>query len=280
MIYIVLRFYSRFIIRLFIKRIDITGIELLPPEGSVFLASTHPNSFIDGMIINSMIDRPAWILARGDAFKEGFVKWFLMQIKLFPIYRLSEGRENLGKNDETFAQVLTFLRKEEAVLIFAEGLCTNQSELLPLKKGLPRMLLSGWLNELPVPVLPVGLTYNQFNGFGKLAGSGKYVNLNFGEVIVPADFERVANDNYFMRSFNDLLSERLEKILSWKFDTSKPASKWYYYAGWAINWPWYFLVQFVAKQLTKGTVHRDSVTLVLLIFTLPIYWGILLAILT
>lgn len=274
MIYTVLHAYCRFIIRLFIKRIDITGKEHVPATGSVFLASTHPNSFLDGIVINSMLDRPVWSLARGDAFKAGFVTWFLTQIKLFPIYRMSEGKENLAKNDETFAQVQTFLKKEEAVLIFAEGLCINQTKLLPLKKGLPRMLLSGWMSGLPVPVVPIGLTYNHFVGFGKS------VNLNFGESILPTDFERVENDNIFMRSFNDMLSAHLERLLSWKFETSKPATKWYYYLGWAINWPWYFLVQFIAKILTKGTVHRDSVTFGLLAFTLPIYWGILLAILT
>lgn len=272
MIYRILHFYCRFIIRLYIKRINITGQHHVPASGSVLLASTHPNSFLDAIIINLMLDRPVWSLARGDVFKKKWAAWMVTQVKMFPIYRISEGRENLVKNDETFLQVQKLLNKEEQVLIFAEGLCANQTKLLPLKKGLPRMLLTGWANDLPVPVIPIGLTYNDFDGFEK------HVNLNFGEAITPTDFDEVEANNVFLRKFNELLTERLKPLLSWDFDLSKKADKSYYYLGWAINFPWYLLIQFIAKKLTKGTVHYDSVTFGMLSFTLPIYWGVLIAI--
>lgn len=255
------------------KRINITGQHHVPKNGSVFLASTHPNSFLDAIIINLMLDRPVWSLARGDVFKKKWAAWMVTQVNMFPIYRISEGRENLIKNDETFLQVQRLLNKEEQVLIFAEGLCANQTKLLPLKKGLPRMLITGWQHDIPVPVIPIGLTYNDFDGFEK------HANLNFGESILPAEFDDIQTESVFLRNFNELLSERIQSLLSWDFDLTKKADKPYYYLGWVVNFPWYLLIQFISKRLTKGTVHYDSVTFGILAFTLPIYWGILIAIL-
>lgn len=190
-----------------------------------------------------------------------------------PIYRMSEGRENLSKNDYTFDKVHQLLKEGEQVLVFTEGLCTNQTKLLPLKKGTGRMVKLAWDEGIDTIVFPVGLTYSNFDKIEKT------VNINFGDAIPPADFKG-KSDGIFLRNFNDVLKEKLQGLLSWEFKPGTFSDNPIYYIGWVINFPWYLLTRSVTNKLTKGTVHTDSVYFAFLIFTLPIYWGILIAILT
>lgn len=234
------------------------------------MAATHPNSFLDAIIINLILDRPVWSLARGDVFRKKWARWLVTQINMFPIYRLSEGRENMIKNDQTFEQVKKFMLEKEQVLIFSEGLCANQTKLLPLKKGTGRMVQIAWEEDIEVAVIPVGITYNHLKGFEKMA------NLNFGTPIEKHEIPEIKSGT-FLREFNDILEKRLNALLSWRFKPKKfgEVNSPLYYVGWAINFPWYFLIKFISKTLTKGTVHYDSVTFGILAFTLPIYWLIL-----
>jgi hypothetical protein len=50
---------------------------------------------------------PLFSLARGDAFKNNFFAYLLYQLKLLPVYRVSEGVENLKKT----IKPLNFVKK-------------------------------------------------------------------------------------------------------------------------------------------------------------------------
>lgn len=269
MIYRILHTYCLLIVRLFIKKINLSGIEKVPKKGSVIFAGTHPNSFLDGMIMSLVFYRPVWSLSRGDAFKNNWVRWFMTSVKLIPIYRLSEGRENLFRNSDTFDQVHALLKKGEQVLVFTEGLCTNQTKLLPLKKGTGRMVQAAWNEGIDTVVFPVGISYSNFDKIEKT------VNINFGDVLTSKDFKEEPS-GVFLRKFNDVLKVKLESLLSWEFRPSSFVDNPLYYIGWVFNFPWYFLIRFITNKLTKGTVFVDSVYFALLIFTLPIYWVILI----
>ena len=59
---------------------------------------------------------------------------------MLPVYRPSEGVENLSENYKTFDTCIELFKRGEIVLIFSEGLCVNEWHLRPLKKeqqGLP-----------------------------------------------------------------------------------------------------------------------------------------------
>lgn len=270
MIYKLLHPIAHFIFLPFVlKLLRVKGLENLPKKGPVLLACTHPNSFFDAIIICGLLSRPVWSLARGDVFKKKWADTLLRQTNILPIYRLSEGKENLGKNDETFDAVQYLLGKDQVVLIFSEGLCVNQQELLPLKKGTGRLVQMAWEGGSEVQIVPIGLSYNHFGSFNKL------VNMSIGQPIKKADFDGVPTGGSFLRKFNDTLKERLESLLSWQFDTPSFFKNPLYYIGWVINFPVYLLASAISKKLTKGTVHFDSVTFGIVFFLMPIYWLIL-----
>src|SRR5689334_1434347 len=108
------------------RKVIINRPEVLKMEGPLLLACNHPNSFLDGVVLTTLFDHPVYSLARGDAFRKGLVDRILRRIRLLPVYRTSEGVENLEHNYTTFAACQDSFRKKGIVLIFSEGLCENE----------------------------------------------------------------------------------------------------------------------------------------------------------
>lgn len=166
MIYYFFKLIGRIALRVYFRRIFINGLENLPKNKPVLLAVNHPNSVIDALICGCLLPRQVHFLARGDAFKKGFVKWFLWQMRVIPIFRKSEG--NLDKNEETFTRCNQLLSQNKVILIFPEGICVSEKRLrLPLKKGMARIAF-GAVEEyegLDLQIVPVGLNYTYFHKY-------------------------------------------------------------------------------------------------------------------
>jgi 1-acyl-sn-glycerol-3-phosphate acyltransferase len=179
---------------------------LFKAKGPLLLASNHPNGFLDALILGSLFHQPVHFLARGDAFRNPLIRRLLIALQLIPIYRLSEGKENLGLNEASFNKCQQILDAGGIVLIFAEGACQNQWTLRPMKKGTARITVAA-INE-PGPrafiqVLPVTLNYNSFSNMGKT------VLIHFGETISKKDLLSAGTEREKMHLFNSLLADRL-----------------------------------------------------------------------
>lgn len=272
MLYGFLKVYVGFILKFFVKDLKISGMENIPADRAVMFASFHPNSFLDAILLDCIVDRPIWSLARGDAFKRAWVRDLLHKLCMMPIYRISEGKENLDKNDETFEKCSEVFRTKGQVLIFSEGLCTNQTQLLPLKKGTARLALQTWNAGIDVTVVPTALNYDQFTS------TGKKIVLNFEAPIRKEDFADHQVSGANVLQFNQKLKESLERAVTrdFSFFTWRQV---FYYLTFLVNFPLYLLLGAVIRPKTRGTVFFDSIYLAVLIFALPIYWLIVFAVL-
>jgi 1-acyl-sn-glycerol-3-phosphate acyltransferase len=269
MIYYVLRAYCQLVLLFLIKKIRIEGLSKMRKSGPVMIASNHPNSFLDAIIINCLVTRPVWSLARGDAFKNSFARKFLSKIYMMPIYRISEGKEYLGKNDETFAKCYEIFKNDGVVLIFSEGLCTNQTELLPLKKGTGRLAQQTWETGLDLKIVPMALSYDQYKSFGKKVSL--VVDEAYGEEVI----EKNSQEGFFLKAFNQVLSDKLRPMLTRVFDTHSFKYNPFYYLGWLLHFPLYGLGIAIISQKTKKSVFFDSFMFGFLILSLPLYWLLL-----
>lgn len=269
MLYDIIRVFSPFLLKFFIKRIEFTGLENIPKSGAVLLASNHFNSFFDAVVLCGHYERRIWSLARGDVFKKPWAKKALTSLYMMPMYRLSEGKEYLGDNDDTFKKCIDLFRQGEIVLIFSEGLCTNQTKLLPLKKGTGRLAQKAWTDNMDVKVIPVAITYNNFNKFGKL------VKVNIGPALQKDELMQEEGEGLFLKEFNRILSDKLNKLL--EVSLPKP-SFWknpFYYIGLVVNFPINALATTLSRKLTRGSVFFDSITAGIIMFILPVYWLLL-----
>ena len=250
-------------------------------KGPLLLAFNHPNSFLDAIIIDIFFDEPVWSLARGDAFKGNLVKKILYGVKILPVYRTSEGVENLSENYKTFNDCIAIFKNNGLVQIFSEGKCVNEWHLRPLKKGTARLAIQAWEQNIPLEVLPLGINYSSFERFGK------NVFVHFGEPITVKDIDLNASDGIRNQTFNAKLQKQLEQLvyeipsedkevqekrlarrpgLLEKILLSIPAL-----IGFIVNAPLYIPIKNFVKKKAGGTGHYDSVMLGVLLITYPIY---------
>lgn len=281
MLYRILKVIARPALRLFCRKIIINHPRLLQEKGPLLLACNHPNSFLDSIILDLLFEEPIWSLARGDAFRKPFFARLLHRLKILPVYRTSEGVENLSENYKTFEACLLIFKKQGVVTIFSEGKCINEWHLRPLKKGTARLAIKAWEEGIPLRVLPVGINYHSFTRFGKV------VRLNFGEMIRSEDIDLSAPDGLRNQAFNELLRKQLEQlvyeipkeavtqrkeIFSVPVSTLKKALLMIPAAlGWLLHWPLYFPVKRFVWKRTKDNDHYDSVMFGLLLLSYPIY---------
>jgi 1-acyl-sn-glycerol-3-phosphate acyltransferase len=68
MLYSVLKVIVRLAAKIFCRKIIINNPELLKEKGPMILACSHPNSFLDAVLMDILFEKPIWSLTRGDAF--------------------------------------------------------------------------------------------------------------------------------------------------------------------------------------------------------------------
>jgi len=268
-------------IRIFCRKIIINKPELLKMKGPLLLASNHPNSFLDSVILDTLFEQPVWSLARGDVFKKPFYIKLLTALKILPVYRTSEGVENLAENYKTFDACIDIFRKNGLVTIFSEGKCINEWRLRPLKKGTARLAFKAWEENIPLKVLPVGINYSSFHRFGK------NIFLNFGNSIEKNDFNPGDPDGLQHQSFNHKLQRELgelvfeipkndkllqiEKLEIAPMSAQKILLALPAFLGWLIHLPLYLPVKKFTWKRTHDNDHFDSVMTGLLLFAYPFY---------
>lgn len=281
MLYAALKIIGQPAIRIFCKRVDIDDPSFLREKGPLLLAANHPNSFLDAIILDLYFEMPIYSLARGDAFYSSSVTRILTALKILPVYRTSEGVENLSDNYKTFDSCLDLFRKNGVVLMFSEGKCINEWHLRPLKKGTARLAIKAWEEGIPLKVLPVALNYDSFDKLGKT------VIIRFRKMIHKEDIPFDQPDGQRNNAFNQLLRAELEKGVfeidkqdeekrEALFETKSPVWKKIVLAvpallGWLTHAPLYLPLRAWARKKYLRSDHYDSVMMGLLLLAYPVY---------
>ena len=281
MLYSVLKIIVRLAARIFCRKIIINNRELLKEKGPMILACSHPNSFLDAVLMDILFEQPVWSLTRGDAFLNKRVTRLFYKLKMLPVYRPSEGVENLSENYKTFDSCIDLFTKNEIVLIFSEGLCVNEWHLRPLKKGTARLAYKCQQENIPLKILPIGINYSSFQRFGK------NLFVNFGTIFTANDFDKNLSDGAWKQVFNNKLEQELHPLvfeiekedkkrqkelleikpsLFTKILLAIPAA-----IGWFIHAPLYLPIKYWVNKKYIDTGHVDAMQIVLPIFIYPFY---------
>lgn len=264
MFYKLLKRYIQFILLFYCKKISIHNKAALNTKGPLLLVANHPNSFFDAIVIGALFKKPVHFLARGDAFTKPFHRKLLKMVNAIPVYRLSEGKENLHLNNNAFSVVNQLWEQNAIVLIFIEGICKLTHELQPFKKGAARMLYTACENNLNVQALPVGLGYSSFN---KTPFS---INLHLGDLWINNDDSTQKGLPNFASAFNSQMFNSLKPLI--EIPNQVESSNWFKQLLFILHFPLIKILGFIAFKLTKGTVFYHSVLFALWIVCIPIYW--------
>lgn len=266
-----------FALRIYCRSIRVVNPPALATPGPLIVIANHPNSFLDAIIIGSRFDRPVHFLARGDAFTKSWHNRLLRMMNMIPVYRMSEGRENLPLNQEAFEACRQILARGGTVLIFIEGICINSHELQPFKKGAARIAME----NAAVPglqVLPVGIAYSA------LRQTGSIVQLAVGSAITVNSLLPYGDEAKDYRYFNDELYPVLASLIRRPRAEKPPRNllSWllspFAALGYLLHAPLYFLLRAIIRGKTSGTVFYDSVMFAALLLVYPIFMLLIIAV--
>lgn len=288
MLYSFVKIIARLALPIYCRDIEINRKELLKHKGPLLLAANHPNSFLDAIILCTLFDGTVYSLARGDAFKNKLAARFLMLFKMFPVYRFSEGVENMDENYKTFDQCKELFKKNGIVLIFSEGRCINEWHLRPLKKGTARLAISSWQHGIDLKVLPVAINYSSFKKFGK------NIKLSFGHIITREHIDYHDSHGNAIKQFNETLRPELSKhVFEIENDDSTALHKKFFItqpllnrillfipaiAGLIIHAPLFYFTKWLGNSLIKEDSHDDAKLIAFLFILYPAYLLLLLVI--
>ncbi len=266
--YFLIKLPIRLALRIFCANREIIHPEHLRQKGPLLLIANHPNSFLDAIIIAAHFKEPIHFLARGDAFRKPWHNRLLRLLHMIPIYRISEGRENLHKNEYAIERSAELLQQNQIVLIFIEGICLHTHSLQPFKKGAARIALSVIKAQHSLRVMPVTVAYNSFTAFGK------HIRLHLAESIEAKQLLPYEDDAKNFQYFNNRLYQQLSGMIEiplsiqtpYRIPLAIPAL-----IGFFLHIPLYTLIKKVVHAKTKRTVFFDSVMFGALLILYPLY---------
>ena len=172
------RWLARWVVGVFYRRIEVSGLEHVPAEGPVLFVANHGNAIVDPIVLVGLLPRMPRFLAKHTLWKNPALYPLLTLASAVPVYRAQDG--DTSRNDETFRSCFDELCGDGAVALFPEGISHDEPQLQPLRTGAARIALGArHRGSRTVTVVPVGLTFDDKQRFRSR------LLLRVGEPIVP-----------------------------------------------------------------------------------------------
>ena len=199
MFYYIIRAICWLILKIFWK-IEVIGIENIPKEGGLILASNHV-SYLDPIVLAITMERKICFITKKEAFNNIFGSVLLKNLNAFPVDR--------GKVDiRSLKKSLSILHEKKVLGIFPEGTRSSNGELQELKLGAIKIAM-----KAGVPILPVGII-----GTNKIYPRGKKFPILFKHRIIvkygaPQYFNKLkSRDKIYQKEDLNLLGEKIKKL--------------------------------------------------------------------
>lgn len=174
------------------KKVIVTGKEKIPKNKPIVFAPNHQNALSDPMaILLHTRFQPVW-LARADIFKSKVVSVILRFLKIMPVYRLRDGKENLVKNELSFSDSVKVLENNFALALFPEAAHSGKRQMLTHKKAVPRIVFMAEEKanySLDIQIIPTGIYYSHYWKINRT------VIVNFGDPIPVKDYLELYKEN-------------------------------------------------------------------------------------
>ena len=167
-----LRALFRLILRIFFRRIEVSGLEHVPRDGPVILVLNHPSGLIDPAFLLCFTPRRVSLLAKAPLFRMPVIGWFCRALEAIPVHRRQDAGADPAQNRETFDSARCVLARGGAIGLFPEGTSHSEAKLRPMKTGAARIALgaaAGLPRATPLRIVPAGLYYRAKRTFRSAA---------------------------------------------------------------------------------------------------------------
>jgi 1-acyl-sn-glycerol-3-phosphate acyltransferase len=178
-------FILRLSLRIYFRRIEVTGLENVPPERPTIFVLNHPNALIDPAFLLCFAPRRVSFIAKAPLFRMPVIGYLVRALDCLPAYRRQDAGADVSRNLETFAAARKLLARGVAIGICPEGVSHDEPRLKPLKTGASRIAIAAAAppEQLRVCIVPAGLYYTDKTTFRSSA------LLHFAEPITVSETE-------------------------------------------------------------------------------------------
>jgi 1-acyl-sn-glycerol-3-phosphate acyltransferase len=157
----------RLALRIYFRRIEVTGVEHVPLETPVIFVLNHPNALVDPVFLLCLAPRDVSFLAKAPLFRMPVIGYLVKQLDSLPVYRRQDEGQDVTKNEETFIAARKLLARGGTIGICPEGVSHDEPGLKPIKTGAARISLAavstGEVRDLKI--VPAGLYYTSKTRF-------------------------------------------------------------------------------------------------------------------
>ncbi|RDB05523.1 lysophospholipid acyltransferase family protein [Runella aurantiaca] len=214
--YSLLKFVFTVTLRLFFRRFQVHGLEKLrKAKGPLILAVNHPNTFMDPLIVATLMPQRVAFIANGGIFNR-LTRPVFKYFHVIPVYRKKDTSDvplsPAELNKMTFQRCYDYLKAKGTILIFPEGTSEIERRLRELKTGTARIALGAEYEnnfQLGLQILPIGLNYSDPTRFRS------DVFINVGNPIALAGFKEKYNSESFetVEELTDLIQQRMAETV-------------------------------------------------------------------
>ncbi|WP_074259267.1 lysophospholipid acyltransferase family protein [Agromyces cerinus] len=178
----------------------VVGLENVPKEGAVVLASNHL-SFIDSIFLPLIVDRPVVFLAKSEYFTGKGLKGWATKVFFQAAGQLPIDRSGGKASEASLETGLRVLGEGKILGIYPEGTRSPDGKLYRGRTGVARMVL-----EAGVPVIPVAMIGTEHvMPIGSRLPKVRRIGIVLGEPVDFSRFEGLEGDRFVLRSVTDEL---------------------------------------------------------------------------
>jgi glycerol-3-phosphate O-acyltransferase / dihydroxyacetone phosphate acyltransferase len=157
----------RIVVRIYFRRVEVSGAEHLPASGGGLVVSWHPNGLIDPGLIITHLPRRVAFGARHGLFRTPLLGALMRAVGAVPIHRAvdlgASAAERRAANQHSLAALAEQIAAGAFAALFPEGVSHDAPHLRELKTGAARLYYQA--RQLapgqPPAILPVGLHYDE-----------------------------------------------------------------------------------------------------------------------
>jgi 1-acyl-sn-glycerol-3-phosphate acyltransferase len=185
----------------------VIGLENIPKEGGVILASNHL-SFIDSIFLPLVVPRRVAFLAKSEYFTGTGLKGWATKQFFTATGQLPIDRSGGKASEDSLKTGLRVLGDERVLGIYPEGTRSPDAKLYRGRTGVARMVL-----EAGVPIVPVAMIDTEkAMPTGTRLPKVRRVGIVIGKPLDFSRFEGMEGDRFVLRSVTDELMYELQRL--------------------------------------------------------------------
>ncbi|MCU1637346.1 MAG: 1-acyl-sn-glycerol-3-phosphate acyltransferase [Cryobacterium sp.] len=185
----------------------IVGLEKIPKEGGVILASNHL-SFIDSVFLPLVVPRRVSFLAKSEYFTGKGIKGWATRAFFTATGQLPIDRSGGKASEDSLNTGLRVLGGGGVLGIYPEGTRSPDARLYRGRTGVARMVL-----EAGVPIVPVAMIDTEkAMPTGTRLPRVRRVGIIIGDPLDFSRFEGMEGDRFVLRSVTDELMYELRRL--------------------------------------------------------------------